>query len=70
MTINYTKKKRFMIKLPSSMSSAPGDIIGNFTTFEGLPLDALNVHCFARVPLILILNASTCCKMISVNNDI
>ena len=59
-----------MTQLPISMYSAPGDIIGNFSTFEGLPLDALNVHTFARVPWILILNAQTCCKMISVNNDI
>ena len=50
--------------------SAPGDIIGNFTTFEGRPLDALNVHGFARVPWILILNASSCCKMIPLNIDI
>ena len=35
MTINYTKKKRFMTQLPISMSSAPVDIIDNFTTFEG-----------------------------------
>ena len=35
MTINYTKKKRLMTQLPISMSSAPDDIIGNFTTFEG-----------------------------------
>ena len=59
-----------MTQLPISLSSAPGDIIGNFTTFEGRPLDALNVHSFARVPWILSLNASHCCKMISVNNDI
>ena len=53
-----------------SMSSAPGDIIGNFTTFEGWPLDALNDHSFVRAPWISIMNASNCCKMISVNNDI
>ena len=35
MTINYTKKIQIMTQLPISMSSAPGDIIGNFTTFEG-----------------------------------
>ena len=52
------------------MSSAPGDIIGNFTTFEGWPLDALNAHGFVRVPWISILNAPNCCKMISANNDI
>ena len=57
MTIYYTKKKRLMTQLPISMSSAPGDIIDNFTTFEGWPLDALNVHSFARVSWILILNA-------------
>ena len=49
MTINYPKKKRFIAQLPISMSSTPGDIIGNFTTFVGLPLDTLNVHTFARV---------------------
>ena len=70
MTINYTKKKRFMTQLTISMSATPGDIIGNFTTFEGRPLDALNVHSFAREPWILSLNASHCCIMISVNNDI
>ena len=32
------------------MSSAPGDIIGIFTTFEGWPPDALNAHSFIRVP--------------------
>ena len=53
-----------------SMSSAPGDIIGNFTTFEGWPLDALNGHSFVRVPWISIFNASHCCKMIVKNNDI
>ena len=49
---------------------APGDIIGNFTIFEGLPLNALNAHSFFRESWISVLNASRCCKMISINNDI
>ena len=52
------------------MSSAPGDIIGKFTTFEGWPQDALNAHSSEGVSWISILNASNYCKMISVNNDI
>ena len=47
-----------------------GDIIGNFTIFEGLPLDALNAHGFVRECWITVCNASHCCKMISLNNDI
>ena len=53
-----------------SIVSALGDIIGNFTTFEGWPLDALNAHCFVREPWISVCNATNCCKMIFLNNDI
>ena len=31
-----------------SMASAPRDIIFNFATFKGRPLDALNAHGFVR----------------------
>ena len=47
-----------------------GDIIGNVTIFEGLPLDALNAHGFGRESWITVWNASHCCKIISLNNDI
>ena len=59
-----------MTQSPIILESTPGDINGNFTIFEGLPLDALNAHSFVRVPWISIFNASNCWKMISVNNDI
>ena len=53
-----------------SMFSDPGDIIGNFTTFEACPLDALNAHSFIRELRISVWNASNCHKMISLNNYI
>ena len=34
------------------------------------PIDALNAHRFVREPWISVWNASNCCKMISLNNDI
>ena len=58
----------WIVQVLSVFSS--GDIIGNFTSFEGWPLDALNAHGFVRESWITVWNASHCCKMISLKNDI
>ena len=75
--MEYTRGNCFVVEgarlsdlFKYSMFSAPGDIIGNFTTFEGCPLDTLNIHSFLREPWISVRNAANCCKMISANNDI